>query len=68
MAGVASSSRQRSKIAPYLMILPALVYLGIFFVVPFYLAGPNVAVVNGWFGVSADADLQLGLRELCSTR
>jgi spermidine/putrescine transport system permease protein len=35
MAGVASSSRQRSKIAPYLMILPALVYLGIFFVVPF---------------------------------
>jgi spermidine/putrescine transport system permease protein len=36
MAGVASSSRQRSKIAPYLMILPALVYLGIFFVVPFF--------------------------------
>src|SRR3954463_7665604 len=36
MAGVASSSRQRSKVAPYLMILPALVYLGIFFVVPFY--------------------------------
>ncbi len=36
MAGVASSSRQRSKIAPYLMILPGLVYLGIFFVVPFY--------------------------------
>jgi spermidine/putrescine transport system permease protein len=36
MAGVASSSRQRSKIAPYLMILPALAYLGIFFVVPFY--------------------------------
>jgi spermidine/putrescine transport system permease protein len=35
MAGVASSSRQRSKIAPYLMILPALAYLGIFFVVPF---------------------------------
>ena len=35
MAGIASSSRQRSKIAPYLMILPALVYLGIFFVVPF---------------------------------
>ena len=28
MAGVASSSRQRSKIAPYLMVLPALVYLG----------------------------------------
>jgi spermidine/putrescine transport system permease protein len=36
MAGVASSSRQRSKIAPYLMILPALVYLAIFFVVPFF--------------------------------
>jgi spermidine/putrescine transport system permease protein len=36
MAGVATSSRQRSKIAPYLMILPALVYLGIFFVVPFF--------------------------------
>ena len=36
MAGVASSSRQRSKIAPYLMILPGLAYLGIFFVVPFF--------------------------------
>jgi spermidine/putrescine transport system permease protein len=36
MAGVATSSRQRSKFAPYLMILPGLVYLGIFFVVPFY--------------------------------
>jgi spermidine/putrescine transport system permease protein len=36
MAGVASSSRQRSKIAPYLMILPALAYLGLFFVVPFF--------------------------------
>lgn len=36
MAGVASSGRQRSKIAPYLMILPALAYLGIFFVVPFW--------------------------------
>lgn len=35
MAGVATSSRQRSKIAPYLMILPALAYLAIFFVVPF---------------------------------
>ena len=35
MAGVASSGRQRSKIAPYLMVLPALVYLGVFFVVPF---------------------------------
>ena len=35
MAGVATSSRQRSKIAPYLMILPALAYLAVFFVVPF---------------------------------
>ncbi len=35
MAGVASSSRQRSRIAPYLMILPGLAYLAIFFVVPF---------------------------------
>ena len=35
MAGVATSGRQRSKIAPYLMVLPALAYLGIFFVVPF---------------------------------
>lgn len=34
MAGVATSGRQRSKLAPYLMILPALVYLGVFFVVP----------------------------------
>ncbi len=36
MAGVASSNRQRSKLAPYLMILPALAYLGVFYVVPFY--------------------------------
>lgn len=36
MAGVASSNRQRSRIAPYLMILPALVYLGVFYVVPFF--------------------------------
>ncbi|CAN5570732.1 ABC transporter permease [soil metagenome] len=36
MAGVASSNRQRSKIAPYLMILPALAYLAIFFVVPIW--------------------------------
>jgi spermidine/putrescine transport system permease protein len=35
MAGVASSNRQRSKIAPYLMILPALAYLGVFYVIPF---------------------------------
>ena len=36
MAGVAASGRQRSKIAPYLMILPALAYLAVFFVVPFF--------------------------------
>jgi spermidine/putrescine transport system permease protein len=36
MAGVATSTRQRSRIAPYLMILPALAYLGLFFVVPFF--------------------------------
>ena len=35
MAGTAGSTRQRSKIAPYLMILPALAYLGVFYVVPF---------------------------------
>lgn len=36
MAGVAGSTRQRSRIAPYLMILPALAYLGVFYVVPFF--------------------------------
>jgi spermidine/putrescine transport system permease protein len=36
MAGAASSNRQRSKVAPYLMIAPALVYLAVFFVVPFF--------------------------------
>lgn len=35
MAGVASSTRKHSKIAPYLMILPALAYLAVFFVAPF---------------------------------
>lgn len=34
MAGVASSIRARSKLAPYLMILPALSYLTVFFVAP----------------------------------
>ncbi len=48
MAGVASSSRQRSKIAPYLMILPALIYLGIFFVVPFVsLARTSLSSMGG---------------------
>jgi spermidine/putrescine transport system permease protein len=36
MAGTATTSRRRSKIAPYLMILPALTYLAVFFVVPFW--------------------------------
>jgi spermidine/putrescine transport system permease protein len=36
MAGVATSGRQRSRIAPYLMVLPALAYLALFFVVPFF--------------------------------
>ncbi len=48
MAGVATSSRQRSKIAPYLMILPALAYLGIFFVVPFFsLARTSLSATGG---------------------
>ena len=48
MAGVATSSRQRSKIAPYLMILPALAYLAIFFVVPFYsLARTSLSATGG---------------------
>jgi spermidine/putrescine transport system permease protein len=48
VAGVASSSRQRSKIAPYLMILPALLYLGIFFVVPFFtLARTSLSSTGG---------------------
>jgi spermidine/putrescine transport system permease protein len=48
MAGVASSSRQRSKIAPYLMILPALAYLAVFFVVPFIsLARTSLSTASG---------------------
>jgi spermidine/putrescine transport system permease protein len=48
MAGVATSGRQRSKIAPYLMILPALVYLGIFFVVPLVsLARTSLSTAGG---------------------
>lgn len=39
MAGLASSSRQPSRIAPYLMIAPALVYLGVFFVIPLITLG-----------------------------
>jgi spermidine/putrescine transport system permease protein len=48
VAGVATSSRQRSKIAPYLMVLPALAYLGIFFVVPFFsLARTSLSETGG---------------------
>jgi spermidine/putrescine transport system permease protein len=48
MAGVATSGRQRSKIAPYLMILPALAYLAIFFVVPFFsLARSSLSSAGG---------------------
>jgi spermidine/putrescine transport system permease protein len=48
MAGVATSGRQRSKIAPYLMILPALAYLAIFFVVPFFsLARTSLSSAGG---------------------
>jgi spermidine/putrescine transport system permease protein len=36
MAPVTTSGRQRSRLAPYLMVLPALAYLGVFFVVPFW--------------------------------
>jgi spermidine/putrescine transport system permease protein len=36
VAGTATSGRRRSKVAPYLMILPALAYLALFFVVPFW--------------------------------
>lgn len=48
MAGAATSNRQRSKIAPYLMILPALGYLAIFFVVPlFSLARTSLSTSGG---------------------
>jgi len=36
MPGAAGGARRRSRIAPYLMILPALAYLGVFYVVPFF--------------------------------
>jgi spermidine/putrescine transport system permease protein len=36
MAGSAASGRRRSRIAPYLMCLPALLYLFIFFVIPLF--------------------------------
>ncbi|MCV7278912.1 ABC transporter permease [Mycolicibacterium flavescens] len=48
MAGVASSGRQRSRIAPYLMILPAMAYLAVFFVVPFFsLARTSLSSASG---------------------
>ena len=48
MAGVATSGRQRSRIAPYLMILPALAYLALFFVVPFIsLARTSLSSTSG---------------------
>lgn len=48
MAGVASSGRQRSRIAPYLMMLPAMVYLAVFFVVPFVsLARMSLSTTSG---------------------
>jgi spermidine/putrescine transport system permease protein len=48
MAGVATSGRQRSKIAPYLMVLPALAYLAVFFVVPFFsLARTSLSSTGG---------------------
>lgn len=48
MAGVAASGRQRSRIAPYLMILPALAYLAVFFVVPFLsLARTSLSSTSG---------------------
>ena len=52
MAGVASSNRQRSKLAPYLMILPALAYLGVFYVVPF-ISLFRTLVEHGRLGVHA---------------
>ena len=36
MAGVATSGRRRSRVGPYLLVAPALVYLVIFFVVPIW--------------------------------
>lgn len=48
MAGVATSGGQRSRIAPYLMILPALAYLAVFFVVPFVsLARTSLSTESG---------------------
>jgi spermidine/putrescine transport system permease protein len=36
MAGTATSGRRRSRLAPYAMVLPAVAYLGVFFVVPLW--------------------------------
>jgi spermidine/putrescine transport system permease protein len=36
MAGIATGGRRRSRIAPYAMVLPAVAYLAVFFVVPLW--------------------------------
>jgi spermidine/putrescine transport system permease protein len=36
MAGIATAGRRRSRVAPYAMVLPAVVYLGVFFVYPLW--------------------------------
>ena len=36
MAGIATSGRRHSRVAPYAMVVPAVVYLGIFFVYPLW--------------------------------
>src|SRR5690606_8560861 len=36
VAGIATAGRRRSRVAPYLLALPALAYLAVFFVVPLW--------------------------------
>jgi len=36
VAGIATGGRRRSRVAPYLMVLPAIAYLAVFFVVPLW--------------------------------
>lgn len=36
MAGIAAGGRRRSRVAPYAMVLPAVAYLGVFFVYPLW--------------------------------
>jgi spermidine/putrescine transport system permease protein len=47
MAGTAASGRHRSKIAPYLMVLPGIVYLVIFFVIPIWTLFRTSLSTNG---------------------